>query len=111
MILCPLAEIADPGARGPFPLTVDGRPEQVFVVRMNGRVTAFVDRCPHARAPLEMAPDQFLDLSCSEILCSMHGARFDPASGRCLLGPCRGRSLQRIEVAIRDGMVVAVAGG
>jgi nitrite reductase/ring-hydroxylating ferredoxin subunit len=108
VILCPLADLPERGARGPFPLVIAGQTEAVFVVRMGERVTAFIDRCPHARAPLEMEPHQFLDLTGTEILCSMHGARFDPASGRCTLGPCKGQSLQAVAIRIQGGMVVAV---
>lgn len=106
--LCALDDIPDPGAKGPFAVIIDGERVGVFVVRIDGHVTAFVDRCPHARAPLEMEPDQFLDLSGSEILCSMHGARFDPATGACVLGPCRGKRLTPYAITLRLGRVVGV---
>ncbi|MBF0325169.1 MAG: Rieske 2Fe-2S domain-containing protein [Alphaproteobacteria bacterium] len=107
VILCALADLPKKGAKGPFRLTINGQVEAVFVVRQGPSVTAFVDRCPHVGAPLEMEPDHFLDLSKTEILCSLHGARFDPATGLCRLGPCKGRSLVAVPVSIEDGMVVA----
>lgn len=107
--LCAFDDIAEPGAKGPFAVILDGEPAAVFVVRMAGRVTAFLDRCPHVGAPLEMEPDQFLDLTGSEIICSMHGARFDPETGLCRLGPCRGKGLTPYAVTLRDGRVVGGA--
>ena len=105
MILCALSDIAEHGAKGPFAVTVDGQPQAVFVVRQGDRVTAFVNRCPHVGAPLEMERDKFLDLTGTEILCTMHGARFETDSGLCTLGPCKGKSLSAVPVVVQDGMV------
>lgn len=105
--LCAVDDIPDPGAKGPFAVTLDGERVGVFVVRMDGRVTAFVDRCPHVGAPLAMEPDAFLDLTRTEILCSMHGARFDAETGLCRLGPCKGKRLTPYAVTLRNGRVLA----
>lgn len=104
--LCAVDDIPDPGAKGPFQLVIAGERTAVFVVRVGGRVTAFVDSCPHVGVPLEMEPDRFLDLTGTEIICSMHGARFDPETGVCRLGPCRGKGLTPYAVALRNGRVV-----
>lgn len=99
--LCAFGDLAEPGALGPF--VVGG--VSLFVVRKDGAVYAYRDRCPHAGAPLEMEPNRFLDAWGETIVCSLHGARFEPASGACLGGPCRGKALTAIPVAIRNGMV------
>lgn len=106
--LCGFDDIPDPGSKGPFTVAIDGEAKAVFVVRMAGRVTAFVDSCPHVGAPLEMEPDGFLDLTGSEIVCTMHGARFDPESGLCRLGPCRGKRLTAYPVVVQNGRVVGL---
>jgi nitrite reductase/ring-hydroxylating ferredoxin subunit len=106
--LCALTDLPKHGAKGPFRLVIGAQVEAVFVVRQGQTVTAFIDRCPHVGAPLEMEPDHFLDLSKTEILCSMHGARFDPATGLCRLGPCKGRSLTSVPILLQGGMVVAI---
>jgi nitrite reductase/ring-hydroxylating ferredoxin subunit len=36
----------------------------------------------------------------------MHGARFRIADGYCVFGPCLGKSLAAVPVAVVDGMVV-----
>lgn len=106
MMLCALADLADPGAKGPIEAPVGGEVRKVFVVRYDGRVRAYLDCCPHLFVPLEMEEDKFLDLTGTEIICSVHGARFDPLSGDCLWGPCRGRRLTPVSVVVRDGKVV-----
>jgi Ferredoxin subunits of nitrite reductase and ring-hydroxylating dioxygenases len=103
--LCALAEIADPGAKGPFIVEHGGARLTVFVVRRGAEAWGWVDSCPHAGAPLEMEPDGFLDLARDHILCSLHGARFEMDSGLCVAGPCRGHGLKSYPVHIRNGMV------
>lgn len=105
MILCRLDDLADPGAKGPFVVDLDGERKQVFVVRYDGQVRAYVNSCPHVGAPLEMDRDKFLDLTGSEIICAVHAARFDPLTGDCTWGPCRGRRLVPVALAIGDGVV------
>ena len=105
MILCPLAELSDPGARGPFLVELAGERKQVFVVRYDGQVRAYVNSCPHVGAPLEMDQDKYLDLTGSEIICALHAARFDPLSGDCTWGPCRGRRLAAVAIEVADGMI------
>lgn len=102
-VLCALDAIPDPGAKGPF--TVGGK--TVFVVRSGGKVYAYEDSCPHAFAPLEMEPDRFLDITGTTVLCTMHGAHFDIATGACVAGPCKGRRLTVYPIGIHNGKVIA----
>ncbi len=37
-----------------------------------------------------------------QIQCASHDARFDIKTGRCLAGPCFGKSLQSLELSIRN---------
>ncbi|MBX9634400.1 MAG: Rieske 2Fe-2S domain-containing protein [Magnetospirillum sp.] len=108
-ILCDLADIADPGCKGPFTVAVQGAKMAVFLYRKGGKVWGWVDSCPHAQAPLEMEPDRFLNLTGEYLLCSLHGAHFDPKTGECVLGPCRGRSLGAYPVLIRNGKVIGAS--
>lgn len=105
-VLCLLSDLDATGAKGPIRVDRDGRAVSIFVVRQDDRVFAYEDSCPHAFAPLEMEPDRFLDLTGTALLCTMHGARFDIATGACVLGPCKGRSLTPYPVRIRNGEVI-----
>ena len=101
--LCLLDDLPDPGAKGPF--RVDGR--AVFVARHGQSVRAWEDSCPHAFAPLEMEPDHFLDITGTYVLCTMHGAHFDPKDGVCVMGPCKGRRLTAFPIRIDHGKIIA----
>lgn len=104
-ILCALSELDATGAKGPIRMG----DVAVFVVRVDGEVRAFVNSCPHAFAPLEMEPDHFLDLTGTQVLCTMHGAHFEVETGLCVMGPCKGRKLTAYPVGIHNGMVIAQA--
>lgn len=106
--LCRLDEIAESGARG-FTLEADGAKREVFVVRRLGHVFAYENACPHIGTPLDFMPDQFLTRDRKHLLCSTHGALFEISTGLCIHGPCKGRSLRALPVALRDGTVVLTA--
>ena len=50
-------------------------------------------------------PDSFLTKDRSAIMCASHGALYEIDTGLCFAGPCRGKSLRTVEVAVRDGMI------
>lgn len=106
MILCSLDELGDPGAKGPFTVDSPEGPRKIFLVRTDGQVRAYLDSCPHLFVPLEMEDDKFLDMTGTEIMCSVHAARFDPLTGCCVWGPCLGRRLTPVVVAVVEGLVV-----
>jgi nitrite reductase/ring-hydroxylating ferredoxin subunit len=104
-VVCPLHELADPGARA-FTLGGGEWPLRGFVVRRGDTVRAYVNHCPHAGFPLNWQPDQFLAPGGELILCVMHGALFEIDSGDCVSGPCAGLGLQPLRVHVQHGYVV-----
>jgi nitrite reductase/ring-hydroxylating ferredoxin subunit len=102
--LCALASLPDPGSRN-FVLQIREAYFHGFVVRKDGRVTGYVDRCPHAGFPLANVLDQYLTRDGALIICSWHGALFRPEDGRCVGGPCAGAGLTPWPVEVADGMV------
>mgnify|MGYP003433670839 FL=1 len=82
--------------------------DSVFVVRHQGRLHAWRNACPHIEgAPMAWRKDAYMNAAGTHIVCSAHGALFDPANGICSQGPCVGRALTRVELNIRsDGQVV-----
>jgi len=76
-----------------------------FVVRFRGRPAAFVNRCPHVGTELDWQPGEFFEESGLYLVCSTHGAIFEPDTGKCVAGPCRGASLEPLQVRERDGQV------
>ena len=104
--LCRLDELEDPGSRGfVVALGEGGPPFSLFVVRKGDVVRAYLNRCPHTGVALEWVPHQFLDCSGGFIECSVHGALFDIADGRCLRGPCVGEALEAVALEVRDGVL------
>jgi nitrite reductase/ring-hydroxylating ferredoxin subunit len=80
-------------------------PFKGFVVRLGDKVLAYQNVCPHAGHPLNWKPDSFLTPGGDAIICASHGAMFEIASGKCIAGPCPGRHLTAVPVAIRDGRI------
>jgi nitrite reductase/ring-hydroxylating ferredoxin subunit len=105
VVLCPLEAVKDPGAKG-FTFREGDYLFMGFVVRKDGQLRGWVDRCPHAGLPLATFGDRFLTSEGDLILCSSHGALFRPLDGFCIGGPCAGRSLFPWPVAVEDGMIV-----
>ena len=79
-----------------------------FAVRHCGAVRAFVNRCPHAGTELDWNPGEFFDETGLYLICSTHGALFEPGNGYCVAGPCRGDSLEPLGVGERDGQVILI---
>ncbi len=97
--------IPDPGARG-FVLQIGEACFHGFVVRHDGAVHGYVDRCPHAGLPLPQALDVYLTLDARLIQCSWHGALFRIEDGVCIGGPCGGARLTPWPVAVLEERVV-----
>lgn len=103
--LCRIDEIAEPGAKG-FTLETGSGRREVFVARRLGHVFAYENSCPHVGTPLDFMPDRFLTRDRRHLLCSTHGAMFEIATGLCIHGPCKGRSLAALPVKVRDEQVI-----
>jgi phenylpropionate dioxygenase-like ring-hydroxylating dioxygenase large terminal subunit len=90
----------------PRPVTVLGRPW--VLCRIAGRLTAFVDECPHRLAPLSVGCVEHATLQCR-----YHGWRFDadgacvsiPASGPDAVIPARARLRRPAGLQERYGLV------
>jgi len=104
--LCRIDDLPDPGARG-FSVRGGGGTIDIVVVRRDGRYHGYINACPHIGTPLEFLPDRFLTRDGTEILCSTHGARFEIATGLCVAGPCKGRSLAQVTVHVTNGWLEA----
>ena len=106
-IVCRLAELPDREARG-FSFPGARFPDECFVVRRGDVVYGYRNECPHAGNFLNWKPDAFLTRDRSLIMCSAHGALFEPATGECVAGPCTGRSLEKVQIEIEQNEIVAL---
>ncbi len=76
-----------------------------FVVRYNGKVHAYLNRCAHVPIELDWERGVFFESSGLYLMCSTHGAIYLPDSGQCAGGPCRGGRLLAISVFETDAGV------
>lgn len=104
-VICASEALVDGGEGVRFELPT-GSP--AFAIRYCGSAHAFVNRCPHAWTELDWQPGEFFDMSGLYLICSTHGALFEPASGHCVAGPCRGQRLEPLAIRERDGEVVLI---
>lgn len=103
--LCRSDELADKGDAFVFDVLYRGEPATAFVLRFEGQVRAYLNRCAHVAAEMDWQPGKFLDSDREFILCSIHGASYDPRNGRCAGGPCGRGRLTPIAVADVGGQV------
>jgi nitrite reductase/ring-hydroxylating ferredoxin subunit len=107
--ICDSGGLAESGAGIRFTCLHQGRPQPAFAIRYHGTVRAFLNRCAHKLVELDWEPGQFLDAERRYLICATHGARYQPDSGQCVAGPCRGGRLVAVAVQERDGGVWLVA--
>lgn len=105
VFICTSNEIIEGNLGVRFPITEAGRSVTGFVVRYNGAVQAFVNRCAHVPMELDWVPGQFFDGTGLYLMCATHGAVYEPDTGYCAGGPCKGGRLRAIAVTERDGKV------
>jgi nitrite reductase/ring-hydroxylating ferredoxin subunit len=84
---------------------VEGDPESLILHRRGQQVQAWLNVCPHAGRRLDWAPGRFLKSKEGHLVCAVHGATFEPDTGHCIAGPCRGDRLRSVAVEVRDGQV------
>lgn len=102
--LCNSADLLNGGPAVPFDVVFGGQICRAFVIRYQGQVHAYLNRCAHVAMEMDWLPNRFFDDSGRWLLCSTHGAVYQPDTGACADGPCRG-GLVKIALTERDGMV------
>lgn len=105
-LICASAELAEGGRGVRFALGEGEGAAGGFAVRHGGHVRAYVNRCPHMGTELDWQPGEFFDIVGLYLVCATHGALFQPATGFCVAGPCRGASLEKLATREDDGRVM-----
>lgn len=105
-VLCALADLDVAGAKE-IVLAKNGAPYPIIVVKDTAGLRAFENACPHARLPLNGGDQSFYDVSRTVLVCVNHGAHFDPVTGVCIRGPCKGERLRAFPVTT-DGESVLI---
>jgi len=104
IFLCHSQDLVDSGRAVPFEVLYFGQSQAAFVVRYQGQVYAYLNRCSHVPMEMDYQPNEFFDTTGHWLICATHGAMYAPRNGQCRMGPCRG-GLVKIEVSEADGLV------
>ena len=113
-LICPAAALENGGrgvrfelpSAGPAPPGRGPAFERTgFAIRFGGIAHAYVNRCPHAGTELDWQPGEFFEEAQLYLVCSTHGALFEPSTGYCVAGPCRGASLERLPLREEEGQL------
>ena len=108
-VICRTIEIDDRDVKG-FVLMRAGengepKPWPIMITRKCNQFYGYENACPHQGSRLDTTPGQFLDEDENFITCGNHQAQFDPDTGECFIGPCKGQRLTPITLVIDDGDV------
>jgi nitrite reductase/ring-hydroxylating ferredoxin subunit len=74
------------------------------VLRRNGQLHGWLDACPHysSGTPMAWKSNAYINGDGTHLACHSHGALFNMETGECVLGPCLGQALTRVELTIAD---------
>ena len=102
--LCASSELVDGGDAVAFDVCFANENARAFAIRFEGRVHAYLNRCTHVAMEMDYQPNRFFDDTGQWLLCATHGAAYQPDTGACGGGPCRG-GLVKIPLSESDGRV------
>lgn len=102
IFICDSSQIEEGGRGVRFPLTAAGEDAVGFVVRFEQEVRGYLNRCAHVPMELDWNQGEFFESSGLYLMCATHGALYEPDTGKCAGGPCRGGSLKKIKVIEKE---------
>lgn len=105
LALCASDALQERGRAHSFDVLQYRQPARAFALRFDGQVVAYLNRCAHVPTEMDWQEGEFLDGDKQFIMCSIHGAVYDPLTGRCVSGMCGRMGLTKIEVQERGGQV------
>jgi len=100
--ICASDQLVDGGDGVRFEASIGGRTEPAFVVRFDGQVYAYVNRCAHIGYEMDWQPGKFFDADGLRLVCAVHGWSYEPDTGRA---PGGYAALTRLPVEEREGAV------
>jgi nitrite reductase/ring-hydroxylating ferredoxin subunit len=102
--LCNSADLINSTLAVSFDVLYENRACSAFAVRYQEQVQAYLNRCAHVPMEMDYQPNHIFDNSGHWLMCATHGATYQPHTGACRSGPCRG-GLIKIGVSEEDGIV------
>lgn len=89
-----LSRLDEAGASRPFPIVVIRTHDNDYI--------GYVNACPHDGVWLNIGRGDFFTPDRAFLKCGRHGATFEIDTGLCIDGPCNGKNLQPIALAVVD---------
>lgn len=109
-VICRSHELIERGRGVRFVVRRRGVVTPAFTVRFNGIAHAYLNRCAHRSLELDWVGGEFFDAFGEHLLCATHGARYIPASGACVGGPCGGAGLVKLPLVEENGEILLESG-
>jgi nitrite reductase/ring-hydroxylating ferredoxin subunit len=104
-VICASAALTERGKGVRFSVLRGGKAVGAFAVRYNGSAYAYLNQCAHIPVELDWVEGEFFDYSGLYLICTTHGATYEPETGYCIMGPCKGRRLSALGISEHDGKV------
>lgn len=83
-----------------------GEEKTGFALFYKGRYYVYKNQCQHLPVELDWVDNNFLEDEGSFIICTTHGAIYEPTSGLCVSGPCKGSSLKSMSFTMTKNEIV-----
>ena len=104
-LICASDAVAERSLAYRFTAHYGGRERNAILIRFQHKVYAYINECAHVPIELDYNLGDVFDLSREYLICSTHGAYYNPSSGLCLGGPCAGRRLHALQVCEHDDAI------
>jgi nitrite reductase/ring-hydroxylating ferredoxin subunit len=82
--------------------------EEAIVLELADGVIALKNSCPHW-TDVRFDSGDGATVRGDELVCQKHGAIFEVATGHCTHGPCKGATIEEIDVTVQDGEIYLTA--
>lgn len=83
-------------------IQLENRKHSIACVKMNDKIKAYENNCPHADVPLDSLYKIEIDPRALTLKCSVHNAFFRVEDGYCVAGPCEKQSLKPVPIVVDD---------
>ena len=105
ILICPADAVLEGGKGVRFPVSAGTEQTTGFVIRYGGVAYGYLNRCAHVPIELDWSPGEFFEGSGLYLMCATHGAIYEPDTGHCSGGPCRGGKLRPIQILEQQGQL------
>jgi nitrite reductase/ring-hydroxylating ferredoxin subunit len=104
IVICPSSKLAE-GQYRKLKIVFEGRDDECLLLRFDGKVYAYINRCVHMPRRLDCEQKTVFDHTGRFLRCSMHGIVYAPQTGASVSTMCEGEQLRAVEVYEEGGEI------